>query len=386
MANQSLSKLMSRLGSPRLSVVLLAILAVLTFGGTLYQVDHGLHAAVQKYFGSWFVMLWEVIPFPGTKLVFVLLALNLLGSALGRFKYRWHQMGLLMTHCGFALLLLSAAVAHYAVEETFVSFGEGESTDESISYDAWEVVVWPMEAVDNIAMKKLSRTVSVDATRQGQVLYINEYGLKIALDTFYPHVQIRRPAVSEGDTLLLDALQRMEQIVPAKRLGDPGRETPAVVLRVGQEGGAAFSQQLQLHGAMEYPQRVESRGRPLFIALRRKHSPMPLALTLLDFKKENYLGTSMARSYTSSVRVQPQAAVAHEVTISMNKPFRYKDYTFYQSSYTMSEQGERSTLAVVRNPAQSLPALSTIFMAIGMALHFLLKLVRHQQQVRKTHA
>jgi hypothetical protein len=158
------------------------------------------------------------------------------------------------------------------------------------------------------------------------------------------------------------------------------------VLRVGQEGGAAFSQQLQLHGAMEYPQRVESRGRPLFIALRRKHSPMPLALTLLDFKKENYLGTSMARSYTSSVRVQPQAAVAHEVTISMNKPFRYKDYTFYQSSYTMSEQGERSTLAVVRNPAQSLPALSTIFMAIGMALHFLLKLVRHQQQVRKTHA
>lgn len=386
MANRAFLKLMARLGSPRVSVVLLALLAVLTLGGTLYQVDHGLHAAVQKYFGSWFVMLWEVIPFPGTKLVFVLLALNLLGSALGRFGYRWHQVGLLMTHCGFALLLVSAAVAHYAVEETFVSLSEGESTDESISYDGWELVVWPMQVADARQMREQSRSVPVDASRQGQMLYINEYGLRIALDSFYPHVQIRRPTVAAGDTLSMDALQQVEQIVPASRLGDPERENPAVVLRIGEDGGPALRQQLQLHGAMEYPQRVESRGRPLFMALRRQHSALPLGLTLLSFKKENYLGTSMARSFTSSVRVQPQDEAAHEVTISMNKPFRYKDYTFYQSSYSTSEQGERSTLAVVRNPAQSLPALSSILMAIGMALHFLLKLVRHQQQVRKTHA
>ena len=53
------SRMLALFSSYALAVSLLACLFLLTIFGTLYQVDHGLHAAKERFFSSWF--LWTRI-------------------------------------------------------------------------------------------------------------------------------------------------------------------------------------------------------------------------------------------------------------------------------------------------------------------------------------
>ena len=64
---------------PTLTCICLAFLIVLVFLGTLYQVDHGLHAAKHRYFDSYFVLIGGFLPFPGTQSVMLVLLVSLLG-------------------------------------------------------------------------------------------------------------------------------------------------------------------------------------------------------------------------------------------------------------------------------------------------------------------
>ena len=73
---------MDLLASFGLAILLLFCLFVLTFFGTLYQVEHGLYVAKKRYFESWF--LWasaggfNVPIFPGGVTCMSLLAINML--------------------------------------------------------------------------------------------------------------------------------------------------------------------------------------------------------------------------------------------------------------------------------------------------------------------
>jgi len=58
----------------------------------------------------------------------------------------------------------------------------------------------------------------------------------------------------------------------------------------------------------------------------------------------------------------------------MNEPLRYKGYTFYQASFSQSESGETSILAVVKNYGRLFPYISSIIMSIGLLIHLLIKL------------
>ena len=86
---------------------------------------------------------------------------------------------------------------------------------------------------------------------------------------------------------------------------------------------------------------------------------------------ELHPNTQIARSYQSLVEVQNNE-VAREVLIVMNKPLRYRDFTFYQASYAIDGLGrELSTLAVVKNSGRMLPYIASLLTFAGLALHFL---------------
>ena len=72
-----LTRLVGWLIGPRLTVYALAFLFVLTFWGTVYQVDHGLYAAQERFYNSWIILIGGFVPFPGTQLVLAILTVNL---------------------------------------------------------------------------------------------------------------------------------------------------------------------------------------------------------------------------------------------------------------------------------------------------------------------
>ena len=85
----------------------------------------------------------------------------------------------------------------------------------------------------------------------------------------------------------------------------------------------------------------------------------------------------MAKSYHSDVIVN-DGDINWETRIEMNKPLRYKGYTFFQSSFDQSEEGEITILSVVKNEGWLFPYIGTIILAIGLLLHIILTFNRRR--------
>jgi len=104
----------------------------------------------------------------------------------------------------------------------------------------------------------------------------------------------------------------------------------------------------------------------------RRRVALPVRIHLVDFSIKRHPGTTIVRSFDTRLHVKGEA-IDREVVVSMNRPFRYKDFTFFQTSYAETGTGETCTLAVVRNPGRLLPYISSIAIVLGLLTHFALK-------------
>ena len=128
---------------------------------------------------------------------------------------------------------------------------------------------------------------------------------------------------------------------------------------------------------VSFDETVEVGGRAYEVVLRFERQYKPYSFELLDFRKEDYLGTTKAKSYTSRVRlVDKDRKTDREVTIWMNNPMRYAGETFYQSSWGMDAGKIYSVLQVVKNGGWMIPYVACMFVAVGMGAHFSLTLSR----------
>src|SRR3989344_2132114 len=128
--------------SVRITVVCLALLFILTLWGTIYQIEFGLYPAQERYFNSLYFLVFNVIPFPGARLVMGVLFFNFLFVVLFRYKYVWAKLGILIIHIGIMLFLLSGFVTLYHAVESHLTLAENEGANVSRAYHDWELAVW----------------------------------------------------------------------------------------------------------------------------------------------------------------------------------------------------------------------------------------------------
>ncbi|MFM7280701.1 MAG: hypothetical protein ACKO32_02875, partial [Planctomycetia bacterium] len=89
-----------------LSALLLSLLALLTWLGTLEQVDHGLYEVQKKYFESFFLFHHVgpiSIPLPGANLVMWILLVNIVLGGIVRLRKSKATIGVLTTHIGIIM-------------------------------------------------------------------------------------------------------------------------------------------------------------------------------------------------------------------------------------------------------------------------------------------
>ncbi|MBM81337.1 MAG: hypothetical protein CMJ78_12200 [Planctomycetaceae bacterium] len=131
---------------------------------------------------------------------------------------------------------------------------------------------------------------------------------------------------------------------------------------------------------------VEIDGKTYEVGLRFKRTYKPYSLHLIDIRKEDYVGTSTPRDYSSYVRlVDPTRKTDREVRIWMNNPLRFAGETFYQSNYSKDPRTgkETTTLSVVTNTGWMIPYVSCMIVMVGMLAHFWVILLRFLDRLAK---
>jgi len=95
-------------------------------------------------------------------------------------------------------------------------------------------------------------------------------------------------------------------------------------------------------------------------------------MELVKFTKVDHPGTEIAKSYSSHVKIS-NSQINRDAAISMNRPFRYKDFTFYQTGFSQQNGYAFTSISVVQNPVKVVPYIAGALIIIGAFIHFSLK-------------
>lgn len=357
--------------SLKLTVICLLLLSILTVWGTLYQADNGLYAAKLQFFTSWIFLIFGFIPFPGAALVMTILFLNLISSLMFRIPLTLKNTGNIFTHLGILILLLGGFITFLYSQETVLSLKEGEGSSWSSSYGNWELSVWKdsngERTVSDIDLRYVSPEKEIE---------LPQMGLNIKIEKYYKNAHaFRNNNSSSPEVINASGIYSIEKKYEET---EPSGNIPGLLFKDMKSGKNVI-----LYGGESNPTALNSGGELYKFSLRKRRARLPLHLKLLDFRIEHYPGSSIVKSYESQVEIEHDG-LKREVLISMNKPLRYKDFTFFQSSYQITPNGtEYSVLAVVKNSGRLLPYISSIIIFIGMLIHFILMLFRKKKATVK---
>jgi hypothetical protein len=361
------------------TIVCLLLLMILTFWGTLYQVEYGLFAAQQRMFRSWFFTALGFIPFPGAKLVLWVTFVNLTLSGLTKYAYTWRKAGLLFIHYGLLLLIVSAGFTYYFARESTLTLNEGEAANVSDDYHEWEIALWT-ESANGDTLRRDGEAVALSDLAPGRMVSFDTLPVTFTLETKYRNCKALVGPPKGG---FMSNGFNINELVELDDESEASANSPGAVIAFAGKSG----QKLILYGGAPTAMPIDLGGKPAFIALRRIKHPLPITLKLIDFRKKEYPGTDKARSYESDVEIGHNG-IFRAASISMNKPYREAGYTFYQASFSQSGTGEASTFAIVRNRGRMLPYICCLMVGAGLILHFVLTLIRfaRRKNLGESHA
>ncbi|MGE0266837.1 MAG: cytochrome c biogenesis protein ResB [Candidatus Omnitrophota bacterium] len=366
------SPLLKIIASIRITVICLFLLFVLTFWGTVAQVGEGLYLAQEKYFHSWYFLVFNFLPFPGAQLVLWVLFFNLCAVSITRFVYRWSHIGILIIHLGLLTYFVAAFVTLHLVEESSMTLREGEGSNVGQAYHFWEVAAW----TDDQPGRKKVFAFDLAGIKPGEVLTFDEWDIETAVKLYFKNAEAYVGKNTEESGVRNASGIHELAAIPVSI--EPEKNFPGIILDIRHQGQK--NSDVLLFGKESRPTRVEINGKFLNFQVQRKRYALPITVILKKFEMEQHPGTEIARSYKSYVTVEHGGA-QRDVEIYMNHPYRYKSYTFYQASYSVDTNGQmRSTLAVVSNSGRLLPYISSLVTFAGLAIHFLLMAFKRRKK------
>ncbi len=383
---KSIERPLKAIASLRLTVVLFACAMFLILAGTLAQVHEGIWTVVDRYFRSLVVRIElqifvpsdiarvpGAILFPGGFLIAGVLLVNLLAAHAIRFKFSVRRLGIILTHLGVILLLVGEFVTGLAAQEGNMSIDEGGSSNYVEDIRSAELaVIDPSDPKDDLVVVVPDRELA----RAREPISTGLLPFQVRVDQWMPNSQLLGPAQAPAELKgkADSGFGTSVFAVPAPRAtGVDGQATdvPSAYVTLLKNGQRMGSYLVSVY--LDEPQPVVVDGKPYDLRLRFKRTYKPYTLHLLDFKHDKFVGTEIARNFSSKVRlVDPTRQVDREVLIHMNSPLRYAGETFYQASFKENDSG--TVLQVVRNPGWLLPYVSCGMVGVGMLFHFVMRL------------
>jgi hypothetical protein len=361
------------LSSLKITLICLLFLCIFVIWGTFYQVEYGIHAAQERFFSSWILMINNFFPVPGVKTILTLLSINLLLTGLRSYLFRLEKFGIFLMHAGSAVLLIGSGISSFLVSESSLSLTEGDQSSVAIDFANWEFMSFVNNFNKNTDKNETFKT-EFSAIKPGNILKFKN-GTNIHIKKVYKNCDAFGASLTNIDSL-------QSKPVSKNRL----ENIPGIILSVSKKGVSDFrTPDILLYGGAGIPSTILLGQDTISLSIQPKQVKLPVSIRLVNFLKENHPGTNEAKSYESRIHARgPQ--LDREIVISMNKPFRYQSFTFYQSGYTQNENSQYiSSLSVIENPARFVPYLAGLTIMIGLFFHFIIKFIYAYRRTRQKH-
>lgn len=393
-----------------LATVLLILLLIITFLGTLEQVEHGLFNSQAKYFDSMFITSIDVgaclramsIPakeftlpvlLPGGYLVMTVFGLNLLLGGLLRIRKNPRTVGVVIAHFSMLFMLIAGAVSFSFKREGNLALIEGQTGDEFQSFHNRVIEIEQVEPAPADGKRKALVIHDKDFadlvpdSNGGKARTFTHASLpfELVLQNYQPNCEPKKADGSESREVVDGYYLQPKALNPTSEQNIDG-----IYATVKEKGGAEQKGILwgftSAMNTAPLPWTVKVDGKTYAIDLGRQRWTLPFAVKLDKFERELHPGTERARKFTSHVT---KIVGTHEEKkiITMNEPLRDSGYALFQASFSMDQSGssgvKQSVLAVAQNPSDHWPLWSCVIAAIGLLIHFIAMLLRFMKRSNK---
>jgi len=372
--------------SLKLTVVLLALSALMVFFATLDQTQLGVWGIQHKWFQS-LIVLQNIkglpIPiFPGGYFLGGLLLINLVSAHIYRFKLSWKKSGIFITHAGLIVLLVGELLSGVVQRESTMKLDEGDTKNysESTHYNELAIIDATDPEFDNVVAIP-DALLTNDASLQYAKL-----PFRVVVKAFYPNafLQMRNQVPNAPDSLATMGVgtQVVATPMPLTYKENEANEPAAFIELIGREGPlGTYLVSTQLR-----PQSFELEGKKWQLVFRPERYYTHYTVTLEKFSHDRYAGTDIAKNFSSKVRLQTDDGhTDREVLIYMNNPLRFDGLTYYQASFDPSNE-HNTVLQVVKNPSWILPYVACAMLFTGLIIQFGISLIAFASKRRRQNA
>lgn len=345
---------------------LLPALMILLTAGTLAQRWMGLYAAHRMFFAS-FVFWAGPVPLPGGFTLLTALGAGLILKFALKSEWSLRRSGIILTHLGALVLLAGGLATALSARESFMLIPEGGETAFIYDYNARSLVVFDGER--EIARFPYARIGRWESAWSRSAL---PFRLDVAGWCGNCAIVKREETEDFSKDMPYRGMARFMALQSAPQEKEPEANLSGLSFTIGGVDKAQDGLYVAFDG-MPKPVILEKGGRRYTIIFGKDQRRLPFTIALKDFEKTVYSGTGMARAYHSDVVVR-DGALEWPVRIEMNKPLRYRGYTFFQSSFEDGPEKESTILAVVENKGRLFPYIGTLIIGSGLLLHLLIAL------------
>lgn len=300
------------------------------------------------------------------------------------------RAGIVILHFGIILLLLAELVTAFYATEGTMTIAEGDSVSYvDISRD-FELAISEPEQKGK-SEQSITINQSLLMANIGEWQKVEGVPFEFRVLQWFKNADIKgRETNDESFT----GLGKEYKLVPVKestgveeaRVSLPGMIAEFKSLDGKPLGKYALSHRMYIERNPAFAQDIEIDGETKKLMFRNRRDYLysrgtntPVEVKLIDFRHDTYLGTSVAKNFSSLINLSDnEKEIDRKVLISMNNPLRYTGRTFYQQSFAPDESG--TVLQVVHNPGWMIPYLCCVIVGLGMLFQFLLTLIKFSRR------
>lgn len=354
--------------------ILLLWLIVLLLAGTIAQKDLGLYVAQHKYFSSYILWIGDIVPTPGGYTIMALIFVGLFSKMLLS-EWRMKNAGTIITHIGVLLLILGGFLTAMFSYEGSMTIKEGAVSNFIEDYNDIEL------AVIDTSLKEEDTVFAFQQgwIKEGRAIQHENLPFDIEILSYCRNCKISRLKEPRSGEYPAAAMNFKLQEVEREKEEEQNLSGITFKLKSDDENVNGIYTVFEF---MPITQTITIDDKKYLISLRHKRTYLPFEIELIDFEKQVYPGTEMARSYSSEVILKDNGSKWQSL-ISMNSPVRYKGYTLFQASFMEGVNEQTTILAVVKNVGRMFPYISSIIMCIGLIIHLVQRMPSLIKKQRK---
>ena len=350
--------------------------------------------------GTWALILsGEMVSVASMRILWQLTQATVCGVALylSSFLIFGRRAGIVTLHLGIGLLMFGELLVSVAAVEEQVRIPEGKTASYASDIRSVELAIIDPSDPKTDKVIAIPLTEKETPTRFLRNRWISDSRLPfdLKIEKYFVNADLVRSGDPESNPATA-GIGRQQQLVVRKLEKSSGADSSGTVnmaaayvtvIEKGSKAKLGTYLLSQLFAEQDIPEKVTVGGKEYHLYLRFRRRYKPYSVTLLDVRKDDYIGTRIPKNYSSDVRlVSKKYNFDSELHISMNNPVRFAGETLYQSGYFRDPRTgeEATTLQVVTNVGWMIPYVACGIVMVGMVTHFVNVLMRFLEKLRTT--